>query len=237
MFDDAFMGTIALTTYQYAPYGWENCMGQSLNQSQYPAIFAIIGTLYGSSQQGWFNLPNLQGYLPMGFGQGPGLMNYAIGSKTGVEATALSPSQLPVHTHTANVTNTITSAAPTATVTNGLTLSVTVNALAVDGSGTSDVGGPNLGLASPPGVAPSLSLNKPKIYGPAGSTPLAGVSPVMTGAPTATVSIPQTPVSSTLAIANAGGMPGGGTQSFGLVQPSLVLRPIFCIDGIFPVQP
>jgi len=50
-----------------APDGWLLCDGSAVSRTAYPALFAIIGTTYGSGDGNTtFNLPNLQGKVPVG---------------------------------------------------------------------------------------------------------------------------------------------------------------------------
>lgn len=50
-----------------APTGYLLCTGQSLSTTTYAALFAVIGYTYGGSGSS-FNLPNLQGRIPIGAG-------------------------------------------------------------------------------------------------------------------------------------------------------------------------
>lgn len=47
-----------------SPSGWLLCYGQSLLRSDYPELFANIGTTYGSVDGTHFNLPDLRGRVP-----------------------------------------------------------------------------------------------------------------------------------------------------------------------------
>lgn len=49
-----------------APTGWLLCYGQSVLRSDYPALFAIISTTYGSADGTHFNLPDLRGRVVAG---------------------------------------------------------------------------------------------------------------------------------------------------------------------------
>jgi microcystin-dependent protein len=88
----------------FAPVGWMFCAGQSLSIAEYSTLFALIGTTYGGDGQNTFKLPDLQGRLPVGIGQGPGLPDINLGEMSGVESVALSSQQLPAHNHTSTVT-------------------------------------------------------------------------------------------------------------------------------------
>ncbi|MCA9068980.1 MAG: tail fiber protein, partial [Planctomycetaceae bacterium] len=64
------------------------------------ALFSILGTSFGGDGRTTFGLPDLRGRVPIGTGQGPGLQNYNLGQKGGVETVTLTESNLPSHTHT-----------------------------------------------------------------------------------------------------------------------------------------
>ena len=49
-----------------APTGWLLCQGQSLLRADYPALFTIVGTSYGSADATHFNLPDMRGRVPAG---------------------------------------------------------------------------------------------------------------------------------------------------------------------------
>lgn len=61
------VGVINMFGGSVAPAGWALCDGasKSTGDSQYAALFAVIGYAYGGSGAN-FNLPNLQGRLPIG---------------------------------------------------------------------------------------------------------------------------------------------------------------------------
>lgn len=98
----ADIGTILLFGFNSAPRGWALCNGQLLPIAQNQALFSLLGTMYGGNGQTTFGLPDLRGRVPMGFGQRPGLSNYAIGETGGSETVTLTQAQLPAHTHTVN---------------------------------------------------------------------------------------------------------------------------------------
>jgi microcystin-dependent protein len=92
----------------FAPAGWAFCQGQTMPISENDALFTLIGTTYGGDGQETFNLPDLQGRLPVHAGQGSGIsQNYQIGEKAGVETVTLTTNQMPVHNHAWVVTNSV----------------------------------------------------------------------------------------------------------------------------------
>jgi microcystin-dependent protein len=101
-----YVGEVRMFGGNFAPVGWFFCNGQSLSIAQYDVLFSLIGTTYGGDGVNTFNLPNLQGRLCVGMGQGPGLSNYVIGQMAGSENVTLTTSTMPAHQHTLNATTT-----------------------------------------------------------------------------------------------------------------------------------
>ncbi|MFC6840783.1 phage tail protein [Xanthomonas theicola] len=97
---NSFIGEVRAFTYNFAPEGWLDCMGQLVSLQQYQALYAVIGMRYGGDGRTTFGLPDLRGRAGIGQGQGAGLSNYVIGQLQGADAVALtSAAQLPVHNH------------------------------------------------------------------------------------------------------------------------------------------
>jgi len=97
---EVFIGTIQSFAFNFAPRDWVLCNGQTLSVAQNQALFALIGTTYGGDGQTTFLLPNLQGRLPMGQGNGLGLTPRVIGTVSGTENVTATLNNLPTHTHT-----------------------------------------------------------------------------------------------------------------------------------------
>ena len=98
-----FLAEITLFAGNFAPRGWAFCNGGFIAISQNTALFSLLGTTYGGNGITTFGLPDLQGRLPMHFGQGPGLSSHVLGEKGGAEAITLTTSQMPAHTHAVNI--------------------------------------------------------------------------------------------------------------------------------------
>lgn len=99
-----YMGEIRMFGCNFAPQGWAFCHGQLLSIAQNTALFSLLGTTFGGNGTTTFALPNLQGRLPMHFGNGPGLTPRALGEVGGLETTTLIGTNLPPHTHSISAT-------------------------------------------------------------------------------------------------------------------------------------
>ena len=109
---DPFIGEIKLWSLKYAPMGWAYCNGQLLNVQQNPALFAVIGNVYGGDGQTNFALPNLQSRLPIHQGAGPGLSTRVLAETGGTETVTVTVNQLPSHTHIPNSSSTASGDSP-----------------------------------------------------------------------------------------------------------------------------
>jgi len=96
---DQFLGEIRIFPGGFNPRGWAFCNGQLLSIAQNTALFSIIGTAFGGDGKSTFGLPNLQGSVPLGQGQGPGLSNYVVGDAGGSASVTLTVSTMPSHSH------------------------------------------------------------------------------------------------------------------------------------------
>jgi microcystin-dependent protein len=95
-----YLGEIKMVSFNFAPKGWATCNGQLLPINQNQALFALLGTFYGGNGQTNFQLPNLQGRVPLHMGNDPTGNPYSIGQAGGNEAITLSTQQMPGHLHT-----------------------------------------------------------------------------------------------------------------------------------------
>ncbi len=94
-----YVGEIRMFGGTFAPLGWADCNGQQLPISENEALFQLIGTTYGGDGESTFNLPNLQGRIPMHFGNGPTGITYQIAEAAGTVQETLTVQQMPVHNH------------------------------------------------------------------------------------------------------------------------------------------
>ena len=108
---EPFIGMLIIFGGNFQIQGWAFCNGQLISIVQNTALFSILGTTYGGDGQTTFALPNLQGRMPIGFGQGAGLSPYSLGQVGGSQSVTLLASQMPAHNHTAQLSATSTVAA------------------------------------------------------------------------------------------------------------------------------
>ncbi|RDU95059.1 phage tail protein [Trinickia dinghuensis] len=101
---DPYLGEIRMFGFNFAPYSWALCQGQTISIQQNTALFSLLGTFYGGDGVSNFQLPNLQSRSPVGMGQGLGLSNISIGEQGGIENVSLTIANMPSHTHVAAVT-------------------------------------------------------------------------------------------------------------------------------------
>lgn len=92
-------GTIAPYGGAAAPAGWRLCDGSAVSRSTFSALFAIIGTSFGTGDgSSTFNLPNLRGNVLTGLDAGQTEFN-ARGKTGGSKSHQLSIANLPAHDH------------------------------------------------------------------------------------------------------------------------------------------
>ncbi len=61
---DPILGQVQLFPFGFAPEGWALCNGTMLQVSQNPALFSLIGAIYGGDGRNTFALPNLMNAIP-----------------------------------------------------------------------------------------------------------------------------------------------------------------------------
>jgi microcystin-dependent protein len=91
-----FAGTLAPTDYMI-------CDGSSLAKADYPELFDVIGYAYGG-EDSMFNLPNLQGRIPVGFKADDQTFG-VVGSEGGERTHTLETHEMPKHDHEYNATH------------------------------------------------------------------------------------------------------------------------------------
>lgn len=102
------VGEISQWPTDTAPSGWLFCAGQAVSRATYSALFALIGTTYGSGNGSTtFNLPDLRGRVPLGQddmgGSSANRVTAAaadsLGGNGGAETHTLSTTEMPNHNH------------------------------------------------------------------------------------------------------------------------------------------
>lgn len=93
------VGDVKMSVYNGDFYGWLKCDGRSLSRTTYAALFAVIGTSFGSANGSSFNLPDSRGRVLGTLGQGAGLTNRTLGTSLGAETHTLTTGEMPVHNH------------------------------------------------------------------------------------------------------------------------------------------
>ena len=78
--------------------------GQTLPIAQNTALFSLIGTIYGGDGESTLGIPDLNGRVVIGEGNGPGLPSSILGHKKGVDQYTLATNQTG-HAHTVSVPN------------------------------------------------------------------------------------------------------------------------------------
>jgi microcystin-dependent protein len=97
-----FLGEIKIISWNFPPKGWTFANGQLLPINQNQALFSLYGTTYGGDGRVNFALPNLQGKLPLGTGNG-----FTLGQVGGEYNHTINLNELAQHTHfmTVSMTN------------------------------------------------------------------------------------------------------------------------------------
>lgn len=143
------ISTITAWAPDFAPRNWAFCNGSLLPISNYTALFSLIGTTYGGDGRTTVGLPDLESWVAMGAGRGPGLTPRTQGERLGTDSVSLTEAQIPAHSH-----------------------GVSFDLAAVSSPATTNVPGPTKHLAGA-----GLAGNPVGAYGPGdGATVLGGLS-------------------------------------------------------------
>ncbi|SEN83241.1 tail fiber protein [Bradyrhizobium sp. OK095] len=100
---DPYLGEIQAFPFPFATggfnRGWLPCFGQLLAVQAFSPLYSLLGTAYGGNGTTNFALPNLNGTITIGQGQGPGLQPYVLGESVGSPQVSLSSDNMAMHTH------------------------------------------------------------------------------------------------------------------------------------------
>jgi microcystin-dependent protein len=100
---EPYIGEIQIFGFGYPPRGWAFCNGVEIAIRQNTSLFSLIGTVYGGNGTTTFRLPNLASRQACSSGAGPNLTTRPIGEAFGAFTVALTPEQLPAHSHGMNI--------------------------------------------------------------------------------------------------------------------------------------
>lgn len=165
--DDYFVAQIIMVPFNFPPKGFAFCEGQIMPISANTALFSLLGTTYGGNGLSNFALPNLQGRIPIGADQGPGLSYRELGEQGGVEQVTLTANEIPPHTHLVNE------------VTLSLPAGDTVNTYNPVGSYHGTAASDNL-YSTTAGTNVTAKLQHNLNAAPGGTTPVNNMQPYMT---------------------------------------------------------
>jgi microcystin-dependent protein len=91
-------GGLVLWPTSSAPTGWLICDGSAVSRTTYSALYAVVGTVFGSGDGSTtFNLPNYAGRMPVGVNG-----TYTLASTGGSATTTIGLNNLPPHDHDVN---------------------------------------------------------------------------------------------------------------------------------------
>ena len=168
MSTEPFIGEIKIFGFNFAPRSYATCQGQILSIAQNTALFSLLGTTYGGNGQTTFALPDLQGRMPIGQGQGPGLPFYTMGEVAGTTNVTLLSNNMPIHNHAAT----------------GINVRIPVTAASEDSAAANNYIGNAVNDTFGPAASPTASLGAPVVSGstaPAGgSQPFSILNPYLT---------------------------------------------------------
>jgi len=93
------VGSVTMFAGVTAPAGWLFCNGAEVDREEYPLLFDAIGTMYGEGDgETTFNLPNMNGRVPVGLNESD--VDFDTAGKTGGEKEhTLTVSEMPSHNH------------------------------------------------------------------------------------------------------------------------------------------
>jgi len=105
---EPFVGQISIVGFDFAPKNWALCNGQILPINQNQALFSLLGNTYGGDGRTTFALPDLRGRAAISASA-----NNPLGTSAGTEAVALTPAQMPSHSHTVGASTATPTVGPT----------------------------------------------------------------------------------------------------------------------------
>ena len=188
------------------PNGWQVCQGQTLQITQNQALYSIIGTLYGGDGVKTFQLPDLQGRIPIGTGRFNDPVSgtpyvFTPGNKMGTMDKSITTNNLPAHAHQVSIGNLPMTATGTGTIT-PICLGDTGDQSTPKGNAPANI---NNGYASAADATDSMAPT------------------------TATFNLTGTVTGGTVVSG-----PTGTNIPFNVSQPVLAINWLICITGMYP---
>jgi microcystin-dependent protein len=116
---EPYIGEVRFFAFPTVPKNWATCDGQLLAINQNQALFSILGTTYGGDGRTNFALPNLQGRVPVHWGQSPTAGPVTLGESSGEVTHTLLTTEMPSHTHLLTGNDTPTAKTPAGNVWSG----------------------------------------------------------------------------------------------------------------------
>lgn len=100
--DSAYTGQVCTMAGSFCPRNTAETNGQMLDIQDNPALYALIGCVFGGDCRTTFQLPDIRGRAVVHEGQGPGLIDRVHGSSFGSETVTQSIDQMAPHNHSAS---------------------------------------------------------------------------------------------------------------------------------------
>jgi microcystin-dependent protein len=99
LYSQALIGDLKYSARSNDHLGWMVCNGRTMLRADYPALYEVVGTSFGSTNSANFLLPDFRGRVAGTVGQGATLTNRTLGDSVGAETHTLSINEMPSHDH------------------------------------------------------------------------------------------------------------------------------------------
>ena len=209
------VGEIKLWSGENIPAGWLACNGQSLSVASYLPLYTVLGNLYGGDST-TFNLPDLRDRTVRGLN----ITTQLLGSTTGSDYVTITNNNLPQHTHTATFTSstststTVSVAIPANDTTDNPVNTPSTTTVMAKGTTGSDPASVYTTEAASTTLKPfDTTVNLPTVQG---SVQIDSSS-----------YSPQVPVNLAVAV----------PLKFSTMPPTMTMRYIIAVNGIYPTRP